>query len=77
MRVRRLDFTDAVQKLMGAPSLVSSANDKRYIFAIECSNPADENAAIGGTIARILSVVVRALKQSHVARQTSTFASTP
>ena len=30
----------------------------KYMFATECSKPAATNAAIGGTIARILSVVV-------------------
>jgi hypothetical protein len=42
----------------------------KYMFATLCSKPAATNAAIGGTIARIRSVVVRALKVSQTARQT-------
>jgi len=49
------------------PNFVSSAKVSKYMLAIECSNPAAENAAIANTIARILSVVVRALLQSHLA----------
>ena len=41
------------------------------MLATLCSNPAATKAAIGGTIARIRSVVVRALKDSQTARQTS------
>ena len=41
------------------------------MFAMLCSKPAATNAAIGGTIERTLSTVVRALKHIHTARQTN------
>ena len=40
------------------------------MLAMLCSNPAATNAVIGGRIARIRSVVVRAEKQSQTAMQT-------
>src|SRR5262249_45332949 len=60
-----------LQNEAAAPSFTKSAQGIRYIFATECSNPAATKVAIGGTIAGILSAVVRALEQSHTARQTS------
>jgi len=42
----------------------------KYILATLCSKPAATKAVIGNRIARILSVVERALKVSHTARQT-------
>jgi len=49
----------------------------KYMFATLCSKPAATNAAIGGTTARIRSVVVRALYVSQTARQTSALQSAP
>src|SRR5579859_4073423 len=43
----------------------------KNMFATLCSKPDATNAEIGGMIARILSVVVRALYASQTARQTS------
>ena len=42
----------------------------KYMFATECSKPIATKAAIGGTMARIRSVVVRAEYVSQTARQT-------
>ena len=39
---------------------MSIATGMKYMFATECSKPIATNAAIGGTIARMRSVVVRA-----------------
>ena len=47
------------------------------MFAIECSNPAATNALTGGTMARIRSAVVRALRLSQTARQTRALHRTP
>ena len=49
----------------------------KYMFAIECSKPTATKAVIGGIIARILSVVVRALKLNQTARQTRALQKTP
>ena len=43
----------------------------KYMFAMLCSKPTATNAAIGGTIARIRSVVLRAENVSQTAMQTS------
>src|SRR5207344_2894679 len=57
--------------------LIRSASGMKYMFATECSNPSATNAAIGGTTARILSVVVWAPYVSQTARQTSALQSAP
>ena len=49
----------------------------KYMLATLCSKPAATKAAIGGTTARILSAVVRALYVSQTARQTSALQSAP
>ena len=43
----------------------------KYMFAMLCSNPAATNAAMGKIMARILSVVLRALYVNQTARQTN------
>ena len=60
----------AAQNDAGAPVLMSRPIGMKYILAILCSNPAATNAATGGIMARMRSVVVRALKVSQTARQT-------
>jgi hypothetical protein len=40
---------------------MKSPSGTKYMFAMECSNPAATKALIGGTIARMRSAVVRAL----------------
>src|SRR3990172_5820262 len=54
----------------GAPALMNSPAGMKYILAMLCSNPAATNAEMGGMMARIRSVVVRALKVSQTARHT-------
>ena len=61
MREPGWDLPNRSQNVVAAQNFVSSANVSKYMLEIECSNPAAENAAIGTTIAKILSVVVRAL----------------
>ena len=41
------------------------------MLAMQCSKPAAANAAIGGMTVTTLSMLVRALKHIHTARQTS------
>jgi hypothetical protein len=57
------DTSGAVVRPASQPSFeaMKSASGMKYMLATECSNPAATKAAIGGMIARILSVVVRAL----------------
>ena len=47
------------------------------MLTTECSNPHATNAVIGKTVARILSVTLRAPMHSQTARQTSTLQRTP
>src|SRR5690242_1153618 len=49
----------------------------RYMLAIECSNPAATNAAIGSTIATHLSTTLRPASDTHTAVHTSTLHMTP
>lgn len=45
----------------GSNAAMNSPRGMKYMFAIECSNPAATKTLIGGTIARMRSAVVRAL----------------
>ena len=47
------------------------------MLATECSNPPATNAVVGKTVARILSVTLRAPMHNQTARQTSTLQRTP
>ena len=56
-----------VAKYVGSKSLIESAEGMKYMSATQCANPHATKAEIGGRMERILSVVLRALKQSHTA----------
>src|SRR6185503_13802995 len=60
----------AVQNEAGANCLINNPIGMKYMLAMECSNPAATKAVMGGMMARMRSVVVRALKVSQTARQT-------
>jgi len=49
----------------------------KYMFATLCSKPDATNAVIGKITARILSIVLRPLKASQIARQTRTLQRMP
>src|SRR5678815_3829941 len=63
----------------GAEVPVASATPigRKYMLATECSNPQATNAVIGKTVARILSVTLRAPMHNQTARQTSTLQRIP
>jgi len=53
--------TGCAAAMKAASLFTKRPNGRKYMFATLCSKPAATNAVIGGTIARILSAVVRAL----------------
>jgi hypothetical protein len=67
----------APRSMTCASSRTNKPMGMKYIFAIECSHPDATNAVIGGMIATILSVVVRALKHNQTARHTRALQKTP
>jgi hypothetical protein len=60
----------AAQKSAGAVFLTRIPMGIKYMLATQCANPAAKKAVIGKRIERVLSIAVKALKQSQTARQT-------